>query len=475
MGLKLFNTLSRSIQEFAPLAPPKVGMYCCGPTVYDFAHIGNWRTFVFGDLVRRTLEFKGYAVTHVMNITDVEDKIIKHVRETKTSLREFTGKYEAAFLEDLKTLNCRLPHHTPRATEYISEIISLIEKLVQRGIAYKAADGSVYFSIEKYRGCGCTYGQLLKLNFDEMKAGERVKSDEYAKESVADFALWKARGPEDGDVFWPSPWGEGRPGWHIECSAMSTKILGPSFDLHLGGEDLIFPHHEDEIAQSEGATGKPFVKHWLHGAHLLVEGKKMSKSLGNFFTLRDLLAKGFIGREIRYLLLTAHYRETFNFTLEGLQGARAALARIDECLGKLREIGSLGVPPSGGSPVTPPEGGTPNLMAAFSAALDDDLNISAWGAVFEWVRETNRRLAENSLGATDAAFALAAWDKVDSVLGIGTKSGAEIPAEILALAEARTAAKKVKDFKRADAIRDELKAKGWVIEDTPKGPKLKKN
>jgi cysteinyl-tRNA synthetase len=451
-------------------------MYCCGPTVYDFAHIGNWRTFVFGDLVRRTLEFKGYAVTHVMNITDVEDKIIKHVRETKTSLREFTGKYEAAFLEDLKTLNCRLPHHTPRATEYISEIISLIEKLVQRGIAYKAADGSVYFSIEKYRGCGCTYGQLLKLNFDEMKAGERVKSDEYAKESVADFALWKARGPEDGDVFWPSPWGEGRPGWHIECSAMSTKILGPSFDLHLGGEDLIFPHHEDEIAQSEGATGKPFVKHWLHGAHLLVEGKKMSKSLGNFFTLRDLLAKGFIGREIRYLLLTAHYRETFNFTLEGLQGARAALARIDECLGKLREIGSLGVPPSGGSPVTPPEGGTPNLMAAFSAALDDDLNISAaWGAVFEWVRETNRRLAENSLGATDAAFALAAWDKVDSVLGIGTKSGAEIPAEILALAEARTAAKKVKDFKRADAIRDELKAKGWVIEDTPKGPKLKKN
>ena len=476
MGLKLFNTLSRSIQEFAPLAPPKVGMYCCGPTVYDFAHIGNWRTFVFGDLVRRTLEFKGYAVTHVMNITDVEDKIIKHVRETKTSLREFTGKYEAAFLEDLKTLNCRLPHHTPRATEYISEIISLIEKLVQRGIAYKAADGSVYFSIEKYRGCGCTYGQLLKLNFDEMKAGERVKSDEYAKESVADFALWKARGPEDGDVFWPSPWGEGRPGWHIECSAMSTKILGPSFDLHLGGEDLIFPHHEDEIAQSEGATGKPFVKHWLHGAHLLVEGKKMSKSLGNFFTLRDLLAKGFTGREIRYSLLTAHYRETFNFTLEGLQGARAALARIDECLGKLREIGSLGVPPSGGSPLTPPEGGTPNLMAAFSAALDDDLNISAaWGAVFEWVRETNRRLAENSLGATDAAFALAAWDKVDSVLGIGTKSGAEIPAEILALAEARTAAKKVKDFKRADAIRDELKAKGWVIEDTPKGPKLKKN
>ncbi|MGA2280182.1 MAG: cysteine--tRNA ligase [Verrucomicrobiota bacterium] len=490
MALKLFNTLSRSIQEFAPLAPPKVGMYCCGPTVYDFAHIGNWRTFVFGDLVRRYLEFRGYAVTHVMNITDVEDKIIKHVRlsrqsgttaeENKTSLREFTGKYEAAFFEDLKTLNCRLPHHTPHATEHITDIISLIEKLVQRGIAYKAADGSVYFSIEKYRGCGCTYGQLLKLNFDEMKTGERVKSDEYAKESVADFALWKARVPEDGDVFWPSPWGEGRPGWHIECSAMSTKILGPSFDLHLGGEDLIFPHHEDEIAQSEGATGKPFVKYWLHGAHLLVEGKKMSKSLGNFFTLRDLLAKGFTGREIRYSLLTAHYRETFNFTLEGLSGARTALARIDECLGKLREIANQPLTRPADT-LSPPGGeragarGTSKLISDFTAALNDDLNISAaWATVFEWVRETNKRIAENSLSATDAAFALAVWDKVDSVLGIGTKSGAEIPANILALAEARTAAKKAKDFKRADAIRDELKAKGWVIEDTPKGPKLKK-
>ena len=259
MGLKLFNTLSRSIQEFAPLDPDgkKVGMYCCGPTVYDFAHIGNWRTFVFADLVRRYLEFKGYEVTHVMNITDIEDKIIKRVRETQTTLREFTGRYEAAFLDDLKTLNCREPHQKPRATEHIAEIISLIEKLIQRGVAYQAADGSVYFSIEKYRGCGCSYGQLLRLNFDEMRAGEKVKSDEYAKESVADFALWKARVPEDGDIFWPSPFGEGRPGWHIECSAMSMKILGASFDLHLGGEDLVFPHHEDEIAQSEGATGKP--------------------------------------------------------------------------------------------------------------------------------------------------------------------------------------------------------------------------
>jgi len=478
MALKLFNTLSRSVQEFAPLDPAgkKVGMYCCGPTVYDFAHIGNWRTFVFADLVRRTLEFSGYDVKHVMNITDIEDKIIKRVRENKTTLREFTGQFETAFLDDLKALGCREPHVKPRATEYIAEIITLIEKLIARGVAYKAPDGSVYFSITKYQGCGCHYGQLLKLNFDEMRAGERVSSDEYEKESVADFALWKARVPDDGDIFWPSPFGEGRPGWHIECSAMSIKVLGESFDLHLGGEDLKFPHHEDEIAQSEGGTGKPFVKYWLHGAHLLVEGKKMSKSLGNFFTLRDLLAKGFTGREVRYLLLTAHYRETFNFTLDGLAGAKTALARIDECVGKLREL--AGTPnfrsASSGSPLVDQEIGVP-LLANFTAAISDDLNISAaWGAVFEWVRETNKKLAENSLSAPDAAANLAAWDKIDSVLGISVKTETEVPAEILALAEARTEAKKAKDFKRADAIRDELKAKGWIIEDSPKGIKLKK-
>ncbi|MDD5141155.1 MAG: cysteine--tRNA ligase [Verrucomicrobiales bacterium] len=500
MALKLFNTLSRSVQEFAPLNPAgkKVGMYCCGPTVYDFAHIGNWRTFVFADLVRRVLEFSGYDVQHVMNITDIEDKIIKRVNSLKSSsdeaikrsdaqslqhsiastlqpLRDFTGKFETAFLDDLKALGCREPHVKPRATEYIAEIIALIEKLIARGVAYKAADGSVYFSITKYQGCGCHYGQLLKLNFDEMRAGERVSSDEYEKESVADFALWKARVPDDGDIFWPSPFGEGRPGWHIECSAMSMKVLGESFDLHLGGEDLKFPHHEDEIAQSEGATGKPFVKYWLHGAHLLVEGKKMSKSLENYFTLRDLLAKGFTGREVRYLLLTAHYRETFNFTLDGLHGAKSALARIDECVGKLREVGAPASGPARtASQLAGSETGVP-LLANFTAAISDDLNISAaWGAVFEWVRETNKKLAENTLSSTDAAVNLAAWEKIDSVLGISVKTETEIPAEILALAEARTDAKKAKDFKRADAIRDELKAKGWVIEDSPKGIKLKK-
>jgi cysteinyl-tRNA synthetase len=473
MSLKLFNTLSRSVQDFTPLDPAgkKVGMYCCGPTVYDFAHIGNWRTFVFGDLVRRYLEFKGYAVTQVMNITDVEDKIIKRVRENKTALREFTGKYETAFFEDWKILNCRLLHHTPRATGHIADIISLIEKLIARGIAYKAGDGSVYFSIEKYRGCGCNYGQLVKLNFDEMRAGERVKSDEYAKESVADFVLWKARVPEDGDVFWPGPWGEGRPGWHIECSAMSMKILGPSFDLHLGGEDLIFPHHEDEIAQSEGATGKPFVKHWLHGAHLLVEGKKMSKSLGNFFTLRDLLnlPEKFQGRQIRYLLLTAHYRETFNFTLEGLRATREALSRIGTFLHFLLELKGLDEAESDSE-----------LLAAFCEAMDADLNVSkAWGIVFEWIRKTNRLIAESKLSKQEAAKCYATWIELDKVFGIGGTVEWLYPKEAEKrffgeLLEEREAARKAKDFKRADAIRDGLKAKGWVIEDTQKGPKLKK-
>ncbi len=470
MALRLFNTLSRSVQEFVPLDPAgkRVGMYCCGPTVYDLAHIGNWRTFVFGDLVRRYLEFKGYAVQHVMNITDVDDKIIKRVRESATPLREFTGQFETAFFNDLKTLNCRRPHQMPHATEYIGDIISLIEKLVARGLAYKTPDGSVYFSIEKYRSGGGQYGQLVKLNFEEMRAGERVRNDEYAKEAIADFALWKARVPEDGGVFWTSPWGEGRPGWHIECSAMSMRLLGPSFDLHLGGEDLMFPHHEDEIAQSEGAgvqlPGQPFVKHWLHGAHLLVEGKKMAKSLGNFFTLRDLLAKGFTGREIRFLLLSAHYRETFNFTLEGLQAARAALMRIDDCLRKLREMAQ---------PARLAE--NPPLVDQFSAALDDDLNVSAaWASIFDAARETNRKLAEGAMDAEAAAGALATWDKLDSVLGVGVPTEVAIPAEISALLEARQAARKAKDFKRADAVRDELKAKGWVIEDTPKGARVKR-
>ncbi len=470
MALKLFNTLTRSLQEFVPLAPDgkSVGIYCCGPTVYDFAHIGNWRTFVFGDLVRRFLEFRGFSVRHVMNVTDVDDKIIRKVRETGGTLEEFTEPFEKAFFDDLTTLGCAQPHHSPRATRHIPQIIELIDRLLEKGVAYKTPDGSVYFSIEKYRAAGGHYGQLVKLNFEEMRVGERVASDEYAKESVADFALWKARVPEDGSVFWPSPWSEGRPGWHIECSAMSMDLLGTSFDLHLGGEDLIFPHHEDEIAQSEGAHAQPdgqrFVKYWLHGAHLLVEGKKMSKSLGNFFTLRDLLAKGFTGREIRFLLLSAHYRETFNFTLEGLNAAKTSLQRIDECVSRLRELA--------GSRRASPDGG---LVAQFSAVMDDDLNISgAWGVIFEWVREMNRQMARNAVTPENAASSLAAWESVNRVLGVGITAETDVPAEILTLVEARQAARKAKDFTRADAIRDELKGQGWVVEDTPKGARAKR-
>src|SRR5688572_15909607 len=422
MAFKVFNTLKRAVEDFVPLDPAgkAVRMYCCGPTVYDFGHIGNFRTFVFSDLVRRYLEFRGYQVRHVMNITDVEDKIITRVREAKVTLREYTAKFENAFLEDLNALHCRTPHHLPRATEHLPEMIRLIDQLLARGIAYRAPDGSVYFSIAKYQEAGRRYGQLVHLDFEQMRAGERVKSDEYTKDSIADFALWKARVPEDGAVFWPAPWGEGRPGWHIECSAMSMKILGTSFDLHLGGEDLIFPHHEDEIAQSEGATGQLFVKYWLHGAHLLVEGKKMSKSLGNFFTIRDLLQKGYSGREIRFLLLKGHYRETFNFTIEGLEEARSALARLDECLAKLQELA--------GSTTGEADNG---LVEKFATALDDDLNVSAgWGVVFDWVRETNRRLAENELSKDQAASALAAWVKIDSVFGLGRKQEGEAPLEI---------------------------------------------
>ena len=478
MALQLFNTLSRQVQPFRPLFPdhrdsagrPIIGLYCCGPTVYDFGHIGNFRTFVFSDLVRRHLEFRNFAVRHVMNLTDVEDKIIRRVREQGTTLAEFTKGYIDAFLVDLGALQCRPPDHLPRATEYLPQIIGLIQQLEQRGIAYRTPDGSVYFSIDRYRGCGCRYGQLVNLSFDDQRRTERVASDDYDKDNLADFALWKARVPDDGAVAWDSPWGMGRPGWHIECSAMSMALLGPSFDLHLGGEDLMFPHHEDEIAQSEGAAmqtpGQPFVKHWLHGAHLLVEGKKMSKSLGNYFTVRDLQAKGFGGREIRMLLLSAHYRETFNFTLKGLEDARAGLDRIDECVAKLRELAGNEVA-SGGA--------APGLVSAFGEALDDDLNVSkAWGVVFDWVRDSNRALAAKELSPTQAATALAAWNAVDAVFGLGSKPVNEVPASVMALADARVTAKKAKDFARADSLRNEVKALGWLIEDTATGPKLKR-
>ena len=474
--IRLFNTISRKIETFEPESgvdpsgSPQVTFYCCGPTVYDFGHIGNFRTFVQSDLLRRYLEFRGFCVRHVMNVTDVEDKIIRRVRESGQSLPQFTERYEREFLSDLRTLNCLPPTFMPRATRYIPEIIDLISRLEQRGVAYHAKDGSVYFSIQRYRECGCRYGQLVNINPEELRVGERVASDEYDKQAVADFALWKARVPDDGEVFWDSPWGQGRPGWHVECSAMSMALLGPSFDLHAGGEDLVFPHHEDEIAQSEGAglqqSGRPFVKYWFHVAHLLVDGRKMSKSLGNFFTIRDLLGRGFGGREIRHLLLGAHYRETFNFTLDGLLGSRAALARLDECLGKLAAM--AGAETSVGEVASP-------WMAQFIASMDEDLSVSrAWAIVFDWVREQNRLLSSKKVSPKEAAEALAFWRSVDRVLGLGEKPVDEVPAEVLRIAQERLDAKSAKDFSRADSLRRQLGELGWAIEDTPAGPKFRR-
>jgi cysteinyl-tRNA synthetase len=464
MALQFFNTLTRRKEDFIPLGRvgKKVGMYTCGPTVYNYAHIGNLRAFAFEDLLRCYLEYKGYEVKHVMNITDVEDKIIRTVRETGKSLKEVTDFYTQEFFRDLDTLNIKRAHVVPHATGTIPDMIKLIATLVAKKHAYVAEDGSVYISIKSFKD----YGKLAHLDFDNLQFGARVSHDEYDKEHVADFALWKAWDEKDGDVKWDSPWGPGRPGWHIECSVMSMKHLGESFDIHCGGEDLIFPHHEDEIAQSEAATGKPFARYWLHNAHLLVEGKKMSKSLGNFYTLRDLLAKGWTGREVRYALLCAHYREQLNFTFDGLQAARSALQRIDEFLLKLREVKEAGLGKERLEKLV--------FAPFFEAALDDDLNISgALGNLFDSIRIINTQIARNLLSSEEAWRILGTWERIDTVLGFGIPEKFEVPAEIQRLVEERQAARKAKKFKRSDEIRDQLAQIGWVIEDTPKGPRAK--
>lgn len=472
MALYVYNSLSRRQEKFVPRDPDgiEVSLYCCGPTVHDFAHIGNFRTFVFVDLFCRYLEFRGYTVRHVMNVTDVEDKIIARVQTGAESLRDYTARYTSAFLHDLEVLGCRLPRERPHATAHVPDIIELIRRLMERGLAYQATDGSVYFSIERYKENGGHYGQLVALDPEKLRPGHRVLDDEYDKESISDFALWKARTPADGEVYWDSPWGQGRPGWHIECSAMSMKLLGPCFDVHAGGEDLIFPHHEDEIAQSEGAglqpEGERFVKYWLHGAHLLVEGRKMSKSLNNFFTLRDLLERGFTGREIRFLLLGAHYRETFNFTVDGLSAARSALSRLDDCCTRLESVVE-----EADSEADPDEA----TMVRFTEVMDQDINVSAgWAVVFDWVRGVNRALDEGRMDRDRAAAQLAAWRSISGVFGITSPAPPEAPAEIIAMAEERQSARRERDFQRADALRDEVKRRGWIIEDTPSGPRLKR-
>ncbi len=335
--LKLYNTESREKEELAPLDGRAIRMYTCGPTVYNFAHIGNFRTYVFEDLLRRTIEFFGFSISQAMNLTDVEDKTIKGALDKKISLDAFTQPYKDAFFEDLNTLGIKRVEHYPQATDYISEMITIISTLIEKGTAYKGHDGSIYFSIAKFP----SYGRLSHLHLNELQAGasKRVATDEYDKENISDFVLWKAYdAARDGEIFWESPFGKGRPGWHIECSAMAMKLLGESIDIHVGGVDNMFPHHENEIAQSEAYSSKRFVKHWLHSEHLLVDHKKMSKSLGNFYTLRDLLAKGYTGRQVRYMLLQTHYRTQLNFTFAGLDGAAAALVRLSDFIKRLQDI-----------------------------------------------------------------------------------------------------------------------------------------
>ncbi len=460
MALHLFNTYSRQIEEFHPLDPDgrAVKMYTCGPTVYSHAHIGNFRAYIFEDLLQRHLEMRGYAVERVMNLTDVDDKTIRGSRAANLPLREFTAPFKKAFFQDLDTLQIKHAATFPAATEerFVQAMIAMIAKLIARELAYQAEDKSVYFRINRFP----EYGHLAHFDLSELRSTGRVKSDEYDKEHVGDFALWKAWDEEDGDVWWESPWGRGRPGWHIECSAMATTLLGEQIDIHCGGVDNIFPHHEAEIAQSEGCSGKTFVRYWLHCAHLLVDGQKMSKSLGNFHTLRDVLEKGYSGREVRYALSRVHYRAPLNFTWEGMEEARQALARIDEWLRRLREAARAGELQPNRAVAIEDDG--------FAGALDDDLNISAaLGHLFEQIRESNRELD----GGIDSARALAWltwWQRINQVLALEAEQE-KLPEEIVRMAEERRHARLARDWQKSDELRDALQARGWEVRDTKDG------
>jgi cysteinyl-tRNA synthetase len=461
--LRFYNTLTRSQDPFVPIEPGKVRMYTCGPTVYNYAHIGNFRAYVFEDLLRRTLKYAGYEVFHVMNLTDVDDKTIRSSMEQGLPLKAYTKTYIDAFFEDLTALNIERAEAYPAATDYIPEMIALIQTLIDKGVAYPSEDGSVYFSIAKFPHYGC----LCRLDLSGLRPGARVAQDEYEKENVGDFALWKAWDADDGEVFWESPWGRGRPGWHIECSAMSMKFLGPTFDIHCGGVDNMFPHHDDEIAQSEAATGQTFVHVWLHCAHLIVEGKKMSKSAGNFFTLRDLKAKGYGGREIRYELIATHYRQSLNFTFEGLDGAKSALQRLDAFRSRLAEAAGR----ASASADVPEWVGA--ARDGFAAGLADDLNISgAMAALFDMLRAGNRAMDAAPLDPAAAAAALAVWDGFDRVLGFLARPAAGIPAEVQALVDERAAARAAKNWAESDRLRAAIEAAGFSVKDTSAGTKV---
>lgn len=467
MALQFFNSLTRQIEPFEPLDPEgrRVRLYTCGPTVYNHAHIGNFRAYIFEDLLQRHLEFRGYVVDRVMNLTDVDDKTIRGCRQAGVSLDQFTQPYKAAFFEDLQTLRIRPARAYPEATagDNIARMIEMIALLIERGHAYQAEDGSVYFRIRSFP----RYGALAHINLDELQPSGRVQSDEYEKENVGDFALWKAWDEADGAVGWESPWGRGRPGWHIECSAMATGLLGPQLDFHCGGEDNIFPHHEAEIAQSECVTGLRFSRFWLHCRHLMVEGKKMAKSEGNFFTLRDLLAEGWSGREVRYLLLSVRYREPLNFTKDGLAGARSALQRLDEWTRRLRDFAAR-------HPAKPDPAALPDSfdLDAFARHLDDDLNISAaLGSLFEIVRESNRLLGEEALPPSAVARLLEFREAIETVLVVAQEE-AELPPEVLELLEQRKAARAAKDWAESDRLRDAICDLGYVLKDTKEGAQV---
>src|SRR5215470_11759109 len=463
--MRFFNTYSRKIEEFAPRDPAArtISIYTCGPTVYSRAHIGNFRAYIFEDLLQRHLELRGYKVHRVMNITDVDDKTIRGAREAGVPLRKFTEQFKHAFFEDAQTLRIKPADEYPAATDqrYIDRMIEMIGALISKGLAYQADDKSVYYRINKFQN----YGKLAHFDLSQLQSTGRVKHDEYDKEHIGDFALWKAWDEDDGGVKWDSPWGPGRPGWHIECSAMATALLGDQIDIHCGGVDTIFPHHEAEIAQSEGVTGKKFVNMWLHCAHLLVDGQKMAKSLGNFYTVPDVLAKGYTGRELRYALMRVNYRTQLNFTWDGMKEARESLARIDDWLERLRETAENAQRPT-------PNAQHPTKDSDFEKALDDDLNISAALAfLFETIRETNRAMDKNKLEAKTAAEWLNWWNRINKTLDFETED-AELPEEITKLAEARVQARLAKDFRKSDELRDKLNALGWEARDTKDGQKI---
>jgi len=462
-NIRFFNSLTREKEKFVPIERGKVKMYTCGLTVYDYGHIGNYRAFIFEDLLRRWLEYRGFKVTQVMNLTDVDDKAIKASKKNGVPLREFTERYTKAFFEDVSTLNIEKAEFYPKATDHVPEMVALITKLMEKGYAYKGEDGSTYYEISKFKN----YGKLANIKVENLKLGARVKVDEYAKEQAQDFALWKAWSEEDGDVFWETPFGKGRPGWHIECSAMSMKYLGETLDIHCGGVDNLFPHHENEIAQSEAATGKKFVNYWLHNEHLLIEGKRMAKSLGNYYTVRDLTARGYDPKAIRYLLLATHYRQQVNFTFEGLEAAKNTLDRLTNFVRRLLEAEGK----RSGDKLEPLIG---RVQSDFETAMDDDLSISeALASLFDFIRDVNILLDENSLSKDEAQKIYNLMVKFDNVLGVigEIKKEEKLPREAEELILKREEARRAKDWKTADAIRQQLKGMGILVEDTSQGVK----